>query len=94
MDLLNLVPWGTLGPSGLLAVAVLLIIRGDLLPRRAFEVLERERDYWRQACESKDATIRELSESTATTAALLRALPIPDRKAEQYVEHLRKSGPG
>lgn len=38
MDVLSQVPWGDIGPSGLLAIAVLAIIQGWLVPRRTYGV--------------------------------------------------------
>lgn len=76
--MLQVVPWGSLGPSGLLALAVILIIRGDLIPRRTYEAVERDRDYWRMAAERRDAQLDALMRETVGTAvAALDALPPP-----------------
>lgn len=37
MEALDAIPWGALTPSALLLLAVLLILRGDVIPRRTVE---------------------------------------------------------
>lgn len=81
MDVLTLIPWTTIGPGGLLAFAVLLIIRGDLVPRRTFDAMVQDRDYWREAAERRENQFDALSETARTAVAALDALP-PRRDAE------------
>ena len=73
--LMSTVPWGSLGPTGLLALTVLGIIQGWIVPRKVLDDIIRDRDLWRQAAERKDETIRLLSEASTTTAAVIRSLP-------------------
>lgn len=58
MDILSQVQWGDIGPSGLLAIAVLAIIQGWLVPRRTYDALAQDRDYWRDAAMEKRAAGR------------------------------------
>ena len=75
MDLLNAIPWGTIGPSGLLALAVLLIIRGDLVPRRVHEAVVADRDHWREiALRNMDAT-EQLVEPARLSARFIQSFP-------------------
>lgn len=42
---------GTLSASGLLALVVLFIMRGALVPRRTVDDIKEDRDRWRSAAE-------------------------------------------
>lgn len=42
-------PIGQLGAGALVTVVVLLILSGRLVPRRALQDAQADRDYWRQA---------------------------------------------
>ena len=55
--MLDAVPWSTLGPAGLLALTVLLIIRGDLIPRKHFDEMVADRDFWRELAQRKDCLL-------------------------------------
>lgn len=72
MDLAEL-PWGAVGaltPSALLLIAVLLILRGDLIPRRTAEreIATHKEDsaIWRKVSETKDAQVSTLAETNRT----------------------------
>ena len=75
MDLLNAIPWETIGPSGLLALAVLLIIRGDLVPRRVHEAVVADRDQWRTIALRNMEDSKVVLEATRTTAHFIQSLP-------------------
>ena len=44
-QLVSQVPWGDVGPTGLLTLTVLAIIQGWLVPRRTYDALVADRDY-------------------------------------------------
>ena len=75
MDALTGIPWGSLGPSGLLALAVLLIIRGDLVPRGVMRQVEQDRDHWRGIALQAMSTNAELIEPAKTSAHVIQSLP-------------------
>lgn len=74
MDSLVGIPWQGLGWGGLIFLSVLLVIRGDLVPRKIHEEMRNDRDKWRESSERKDETIRLLAQSSTTAAAALEAL--------------------
>jgi hypothetical protein len=72
------------GAAGLLALVVLLVLTGRLIPRRTYEDLREERDMWRTAFQaSEDA--RHVEREQAVTAVevgqtavkVLQSLPAP-----------------
>ena len=75
MDLLNTIPWETIGPSGLLALAVLLIIRGDLVPRRVHEAVVTDRDQWRSIALRNMEASEQLIEAAKTSAHVIQSIP-------------------
>lgn len=55
------IPWlalGDFGPAGLLAVVVLLIITGKLVPKSVLDAETKAKDHWRQACEREQEANR------------------------------------
>lgn len=75
VDLLSAIPWETIGPSGLLTLAVLLIIRGDLVPRRVHEAVVNDRDHWREIALQAMSTNAELIEPARTSAHVIQSIP-------------------
>ena len=72
------------GAVGLVALIVLMVLRGHLVPRRTYEDMRDERDRWRAAHEVSEearheaqAQAGELLELSRTAIPLLRALPSP-----------------
>lgn len=76
----------TIGATGLLALVVILILRGSLIPRRNVEDLIKDKDRqietWRAAYENGQKTqevqrqqISALLDATRTTTHVLEALP-------------------
>ena len=55
-------PVGVLAPSALAGLAVLLILTGQLIPRRTYADKEHEADEWRTESRLKDQQIAELAE--------------------------------
>lgn len=76
MDL-SLIPWGTLGPAGLLAVVVGLIVTGRLVPRSALLDAQAERDRWRDLATAAMRQNGELLTGARVTRDVLKALPEP-----------------
>lgn len=77
-QLVSQVPWGDIGPTGLLTLTVLAIIQGWLVPRRTYDALAADRDYWRQTATEQAKTVAELTEVSRAAVAALDALPKPD----------------
>lgn len=84
--MLDAVPWSTLGPAGLLALAVLLIIRGDLIPRKQFDEMVADRDFWRELAARKDVALDEMTEIARTSGRVLDALPAATEAAARTQE--------
>lgn len=81
--LLTDVPWETLGPPGVLLLAVLLIIRGDLVPRRTHESIIESKDEAlnverRNSAELRTALRVLAVEHGTTTDKVLSSLPTPE----------------
>lgn len=77
------------GAVGLVALIVLMVLRGHLVPRRTYEDMREERDTWRAAhTVSEEARhvaqeqAGELLELSRTAIPLLRALPSPPQVEE------------
>lgn len=75
------IPVSTLTPAGLLAVLILLIGLGRLVPRRTMEDVIHDRDEWRAAHRISEQarvelaeTVTEMLEQMRTTNALLQSL--------------------
>jgi hypothetical protein len=79
MDL-SMIPWGTLGPSGLLAVCVGMILAGRLVPRSALLDAHAERDRWRELAQAAVIQNHELLHGARVARDVLRALPEPARE--------------
>jgi len=77
-------PVGGVSASAILAIVVLMIFRGALVPRRTHEEARTDRDTWKQAWEASEearrvqaAQLGELLELAKTTDQFIRALPRP-----------------
>lgn len=73
---------GSLGAGGLLAIVILMILTGRLVPRSTLEDMKQERDTWRAAFQESEQARHlaqehsgELLELSRTAVPLLRALP-------------------
>lgn len=78
------------GPVALLALVVILVLRGYLIPRKTYDDLLADRDRWQQAhLESEKARLLEheqtgeLLEMAKFGGNLLAALPAPPRSGEE-----------
>jgi hypothetical protein len=81
----------TIGPAGLLAIVVILILLGRLVPRRSvdttvpremYDEMKEDRDRWRAAnSQSEEARVlqgqllSELIENSRTTVAFIKSFP-------------------
>ena len=81
---LGAISLSTLTPAGLLAVLILLIAVGRLVPRRTMEDVLHDRDEWRTAHQISEqsrtelsASVSELLEHARTTDAFIRSIPHP-----------------
>lgn len=63
-----------LGAPGLLALGIVLIFTGQMVPGRTLRRVEADRDAYRKAAEVKDQVIKQLTESSEITRDVLRAL--------------------
>lgn len=80
------------GAAGLLALVILLILTGRLIPRRTHEDVIADRDNWRSAFLQSEAARRvehdqteELLEMAKLSGHILTALPHPGKAAEEEV---------
>ena len=83
MDALHLIPWSDVGPSALLVLTVVLILRGDIVPRRTYEQVVTDRDYWRDAAQESARQVAELTEVSRAAVAALDALPAAKPASEE-----------
>ncbi|WP_282204558.1 DUF7620 family protein [Kitasatospora fiedleri] len=94
------------GAAGLLALVVLLILTGRLIPRRTYDDVREERDMWRAAFRESEAA-RAVEHEHAVTAVevgqtavqVLRALPTPEgwtmlRRIRAWCGRSRRVTPG
>ena len=81
MDLAGL-PWGTITPSGVLLLVVVLILRGDLVPRKIHEEVKTERDFYRNVA----------TERSRQVAALLPSVDTANKMMEAVVRAAREPG--
>lgn len=83
------IPWDHIGVGSgwaLVALFVVLVYRGILIPRRTYEDVMHDRDEWRAAHRISETArqvgqdqVAELLEHARTTDAFIRALPHPER---------------
>jgi hypothetical protein len=91
-DLLGLgIPVGALTPAGLLAVMIILIAMGRLVPRRTMEDVIHDRNEWRAAhrlSESarieQDETLKGVLHSLESVEAFIRAIPTAAEHAREH----------
>lgn len=67
---------GTITPAGALIITVFLIIRGSLMPRRYYDDIRKERDWWKQF------SIQRLNEQSAQLEAITRSQTVTVAVAE------------
>jgi hypothetical protein len=61
-------PWGTLGPAGVLVIAVLMILRGDIVARRTLDDVRSDRDARLKEKQAEiDALYRQVEALQSTT---------------------------
>lgn len=67
-------PIGNLGPAALLAIVVILILTGRLVPRRTMSDVAEERDHWRAAAQERSDQLTRLLAATDTSTRAIEAL--------------------
>jgi hypothetical protein len=67
-------PVGDMGATALLAIVVLMVLTGRLVPRRTLTDLKEERDHWRTAAEERSSQLSDLLSATDTSTRLIEAL--------------------
>ena len=81
------IPWSYLGPGSVLFIAIIAIIRGDLVVRKSHEEALRQRDdvidRERSIADRTMAALRLLADEHGTTTdKILSALPIADEQVD------------
>lgn len=79
---LGALPWSQLGPAGLLALTVGLILFGWLVPRRTLRDAQKERDEWKYLAQAT------LNEFAPQMAAMVDA----SRTSEQLLRSILSAG--
>lgn len=86
-------PIGTLTPAGLLAVVILLIAMGRLVPRRTMEDVIHDRNEWRAAHrisetarQQQEESLRELLDGYRSLDAYIRAIPSGAQEASRSTQ--------
>jgi hypothetical protein len=81
---LDALPITGLSIGTLLTLVFLMVMRGDLVPRRTHEETRADRDTWRKAWEASEearrvqaAQLSDLMELAKTTDSFIRSLPHP-----------------
>lgn len=67
-------PFVQLSASAILAVVVLMVLTGRLVPRRTLNDVVHDRDQWRQAAQERSEQITRLLTATDTSTRALEAL--------------------
>lgn len=87
------------GAGAILALTVLMILTGRLVPRAVLRDIQAERDTWREAHRLSEAAreeerrqVEELLEVGRTAEHVLRSLPRPDQPGE-VTAHAPMEGP-
>lgn len=85
---LDKIPWGDIGPSGLVVIVVMLLFTGRLVTRAVFEDMREQRDLfraaWKEAIDANRAYDERLDTNTDALSAVeaaLRAVVEGDRRA-------------
>jgi hypothetical protein len=91
---------GTYGGPSLLALTVILILTGRLVPRKNLKDMERDRDLWREAYNVSEQSRRleaehtgQLLEAARASAMVLRSLPaVPSEAGDNAHVVAQKQG--
>ena len=75
---------GALSASAILAVAILMVFKGSLVPSKFYDAEREEKTYWREAYHTEKETsklaqegLNELLEQNKTTTKVIDSLPKP-----------------
>ena len=80
------------GAVGLLAMVALMIYRGYLVPRRTYDDLVRDRDYWRQAALQAMGHTEALMPAAEITTRVTEALGLAASVEQAMIPSRRKRG--
>lgn len=82
MDALAAIPWAGLSLSGVLLLAVLMVLRGDIVPRSILADMKAERDEWRTFARELMVVNQQGMAAAETNAHVLEsALPVKEPKS-------------
>lgn len=91
MDLLSSLPWQGFGWGGIIFVGLILIMRGDLVPRKFHEervaAIREDRDNWRNACKELLAQNSKLLSVGDLTVNAMRAIEAKAEAPSDRDEH-------
>lgn len=86
------IPWAAIGaltPSGMLMLAVWLILTGRIVPKSTYEVMAKARDDWQSTAQKKQEiihtlaeTVREQSVVSQTAAKVMTAVQEANRAGD------------
>lgn len=86
------IPWAAIGaltPSGMLMLAVWLILTGRIVPKSTYEVMVKARDDWQSTAQKKQdiihtlaETVREQSVVSQTAAKVMTAVQEANRAGD------------
>lgn len=83
-------PWGVIAPWGIVALAIVAIVRGDLIPSKSVEhIIKTYRaalDEERKNVNRISVALTKLISQSAITIDILRALPKPEESKEATEE--------
>lgn len=87
MDVLSYIPIGQVGAGALLALVIILIVRGDLIPRRVHEEVREDRRRLQDTNAILVETNRILAQGTSLSVQALESI---EREAIKKVEENRE----
>lgn len=94
MEIIAALPWPQLGWGVIIAVAIIMIFRGHLVPERYYSDVQKERDTWREAAETSENArdeerrlnieqskqLEELTSQMSTIVHIVESLPNPEKE--------------
>ena len=81
MDLVTAIPWADVSWSAIVVLVVVLIIRGDLVPRKTYDGMVADRDQWRAVSIQLLETTGRTVVAAETAAEALEKLPPATKEA-------------
>lgn len=87
------IPWAAIGaltPSGMLMLAVWLILTGRIVPKSTYEVMVKARDDWQATAQKKQEIIHTLAETVREQSVVSQTAA----KVMSAVQEANKAGDG